>query len=208
MAELQPIIVFHGHHFVRHLGICNPICVKLLQIMSGVISRNLKQKRRLYLKPFFWGSQTRHTNTQTDGHTHTHTHDDSIRRNAMRCISPKNYSIDADIERNTTMVQFSNFSESNCEWPWLFTCIIGQGQMWIYQFKDNRRLSTYGNCNVCSINHRLRDICSRNMHNLDLDLYNGPRPIVNVPIKSQYTTFYMVTIACLLYLSPFARQIR
>ena len=26
MAELQPIIVFHGRHFVRHLGNCNPIC--------------------------------------------------------------------------------------------------------------------------------------------------------------------------------------
>ena len=52
MAELQPIIVFHGRHFVRHLGIWNLICDKLLQIMSGVIPRNLKQKRRLYLKPF------------------------------------------------------------------------------------------------------------------------------------------------------------
>ena len=30
------------------------------------------------------------THTQTDRHTHTNTHDDSIRRNAMRCISPKN----------------------------------------------------------------------------------------------------------------------
>ena len=42
MAELQPIIVFHGRHFVRHLGICNPIYVKLLQVMSDVIPRNLK----------------------------------------------------------------------------------------------------------------------------------------------------------------------
>ena len=48
MAELEPIIVFHGRHFVRHLGICNPICVKLLQIMSA----QFKKKRRLYLKPF------------------------------------------------------------------------------------------------------------------------------------------------------------
>ena len=45
MAESQSIIVFHGRHFVGHLGICNPICIKLLQIMSGVIPRNLKQKR-------------------------------------------------------------------------------------------------------------------------------------------------------------------
>ena len=40
MAELRSIIVFHGRHFVRHLGICNPICVKLLELMSGVIPRN------------------------------------------------------------------------------------------------------------------------------------------------------------------------
>ena len=82
MAELQPNIVFHGRHFVRHLGICNPICLKFLQVMSGIILNNLKEKWRLYLKPFSWGPQTRHT--------HTHRHDDGIRRNAMRCISPKN----------------------------------------------------------------------------------------------------------------------
>ena len=75
MAELRPIIVFHGRHFVRYLGICKPICVKLLQIMSGVIPHNLK-KRRLYLKPFSWRPQTRHkhTDTHTDTHTHTQTH--------------------------------------------------------------------------------------------------------------------------------------
>ena len=54
MAKLQPIIVFHDLHFVRHLEICNPICVKLLQIISGVILHNLKKKRRLRLKPFSW----------------------------------------------------------------------------------------------------------------------------------------------------------
>ena len=42
MAELQSVM-FHGRHFVRHLGICNPICVKLLQMMSGVNARNLKK---------------------------------------------------------------------------------------------------------------------------------------------------------------------
>ena len=89
MAELQPIIVFHGRHFVRYLGICNPICVKFLQVMSGVIPRNLKKRRRLYLKPFSWGPQPRHTHTHTYTHTHTHTHGDSNRLNAMRCISPK-----------------------------------------------------------------------------------------------------------------------
>ena len=73
MAELQPIIVFHGRHFVHHLGICNPICVKLLQIMSGVIVSNLKEKQRLYLKPFSWGSHT-HTHTRTHARTLARTH--------------------------------------------------------------------------------------------------------------------------------------
>ena len=73
MAELQPITVFHGHNFVFHLGICNQICVKLLQIMSGVIPRNLK-KRHLYLKPFSWQTRHTHTHTHTRAHTHTHTH--------------------------------------------------------------------------------------------------------------------------------------
>ena len=97
MAELRQIIVFHCRHFDRHIGICNPICVKLLQVMFGVIPHNLK-KRRLYLKPFSWRPQTRHTHTHTHTHTHKHihthtythidTHDDSNRRNAMNCISP------------------------------------------------------------------------------------------------------------------------
>ena len=42
-SELRPIIVFHGRHFVRLLGICNLICFKLLQIMSGVIPRTLQK---------------------------------------------------------------------------------------------------------------------------------------------------------------------
>ena len=41
MAELlQPIIVFHGRHFIHHLGICNRICVKLPQPMCAVITHN------------------------------------------------------------------------------------------------------------------------------------------------------------------------
>ena len=40
MAELQPIIMFHAHNFVRHIGICHPICVKLLQLMIGAIKQN------------------------------------------------------------------------------------------------------------------------------------------------------------------------
>ena len=33
-------LLLHSRHFVRHLGICNPICVKLIQLMSGVITNN------------------------------------------------------------------------------------------------------------------------------------------------------------------------
>ena len=40
MTELQPIIVFHSRHFVRHLGIYKRICANLLQLMSGVITHN------------------------------------------------------------------------------------------------------------------------------------------------------------------------
>ena len=87
MAEIEPNIVFHGRHFVRHIEICNPICVKLLQIMSCIIPLNLK-KRRLYFPGVHKRGIHTHTDRQTDRHTHTH--DDSIRRNAMRCSSPTN----------------------------------------------------------------------------------------------------------------------
>ena len=89
MTELQAIIVFQGRHFVHHLGICNPSCFKLLQIMSGVIPRKFK-KNDVSISNRFPGIHKRgiHTDTHTDRHTYTH--DDSIRRNAMHCISPKN----------------------------------------------------------------------------------------------------------------------
>ena len=77
MADLQPISVFHGHHFVRHLGICNPVCVKLLQIMCGVIPHNFKETGRLISNRFpevHKRGTHRHTQTHTDTHTHTQTH--------------------------------------------------------------------------------------------------------------------------------------
>ena len=125
-------IVFQGRHFVRHIWICNRICVKLLQVMSGVIPRNLKKTTSLSQTVFMVSTNATytHTHTHTPTHTHTHTqtythnrhtqthththtntnthihnthtpihtdrqthtHDDSIRRNAMRCISP-NYTL-------------------------------------------------------------------------------------------------------------------
>ena len=50
MAELQPTIMSHGRHFVHHLGICNPFCVKLLQLMCTVIMHNSVKERNLYIK--------------------------------------------------------------------------------------------------------------------------------------------------------------
>ena len=46
MAELQPIVVFHGRHFVRLLEICNRICIKLLELMSGIITHNSVKKTK------------------------------------------------------------------------------------------------------------------------------------------------------------------
>ena len=93
MAELRPIIVFHGRHFVRHLGICNPICVKLLQAMSGVIPRNLK-KNHVFTSNRFPGVHKRgthtdtHRHTHTDTHTHTQTHTHmSIAIGEMKCVA-------------------------------------------------------------------------------------------------------------------------
>ena len=75
MAELRPIIVFHGRHFVRHLEICIPISVKLLQVMSGVIPSILNRKQRLYVKPFpEVYKRSIHTQAdRQDRHTHTQT---------------------------------------------------------------------------------------------------------------------------------------
>ena len=72
MADLQQIIVFHDRHFVRHLGICSQICVKLLQVMSGVIPRNLK-KNEVSISNRFPGVHKHGIHTQEHTHTHTHT---------------------------------------------------------------------------------------------------------------------------------------
>ena len=40
MRHLTSTETNHGHNFVRYLGICYRICVKLLQVMSGVIPSN------------------------------------------------------------------------------------------------------------------------------------------------------------------------
>ena len=81
MAELRPNIVFHGRHFVHHLEICNPICVKLLTGYVRCHSEQFKIKTASLSQTVFLRSKNA---------AYTHTHDDSIRRNVMHCISPKN----------------------------------------------------------------------------------------------------------------------
>ena len=73
MTELQSIIVCHGRHFVRHLGICNPICVELLEIMPGVIPRNLRKITSLSQTVFLRSTNAAYTHTHTDRHTYRHT---------------------------------------------------------------------------------------------------------------------------------------
>ena len=92
MAELQPIIMFHGSHFVRHLGICNQICVKFLKIMFGVIPRNLKKTTSLSQTVFLASTNAAHTHTQTHTHAHTHTHIHTNRHTTiaigeMQCVA-------------------------------------------------------------------------------------------------------------------------
>ena len=74
----------HGRHFVRNVEIYNSICVKLSQIMSGGIPRNLWKNDSPSQTVFLASTNAAYTHRPTD------THDDSVRRNAMRCISPKN----------------------------------------------------------------------------------------------------------------------
>ena len=47
MTELQQIIVLCGRHFVRHFGICNPICVNLLGLMCAVIAHISVKKKEV-----------------------------------------------------------------------------------------------------------------------------------------------------------------
>ena len=66
--------------------------------MSDVIPRNFKKMTSLPQTVFLASTNAEYTQTHTQTHTHTqtntnthgHTHVDSNRRNAMRCISPKN----------------------------------------------------------------------------------------------------------------------
>ena len=88
MVELQRIKVFHARNFVRHLGICKSDLCQTLTAYVRYYSTQFKRKIRFSSQTVFLRS-TNSAYTQTHRQTDTHIHDDSIRRNAMRCISPK-----------------------------------------------------------------------------------------------------------------------
>ena len=50
-------IVLHDRHFVRHPGICNQICVKLLQLMCAVILHNSVKELSLYINKWLSNSK-------------------------------------------------------------------------------------------------------------------------------------------------------
>ena len=53
-------------------------------------SEQTKKKASVSQTVFLKSTNAAYTHTDRQTHTHPHTDDDSIRRNAMRCISPKN----------------------------------------------------------------------------------------------------------------------
>ena len=78
MVELQPIIVFHGRHFVRHIGICNPMCQTLTDYVQCYSTQF--RKNDVTISNRFSEVHKRSIHTHRHTHTHTDTHDDSIRR--------------------------------------------------------------------------------------------------------------------------------
>ena len=51
--------------------------------------------------------------------------------------------------------------------------------------------------NICPIFHHLGDKRNQNVHDHDLNLYDGPRINLNIPIESPDTTSYLMTIVLL-----------
>ena len=60
---------------------------------------------------------------------------------------------------------------------------------------ENERVECSGITNVCHIDHHIRNIHSRNVHDIDLDIQNGPKLNINIPIESPHATSYVLAIA-------------
>ena len=75
MAELQPIIVFHGRHFVPHLGICNTLIRYVRCHFEQFKKKTTSLSQTVFLRSTkaAYTQTHRHTHTQTHTHTHTHT---------------------------------------------------------------------------------------------------------------------------------------
>ena len=80
MAELRPNIVFNCPHFVRHLGICNPICVQ------GHSEQFKRKTASLSQNVFLTSTNAEYTHTHRQTHTHTQT-DTTVAIGEMQCVS-------------------------------------------------------------------------------------------------------------------------
>ena len=71
---------------------------------------------------------------------------------------------------------------------WILTFRMAQGKMYICQSKGHMRLPMCWQLQ-CLLCHRLQDIYSQNVHDLDLVLHNVQRSNVNIPIEMRHATF-------------------
>ena len=58
-----------------------------------------------------------------------------------------------------------------------------------YKYGNGKTLCEFQFVGIIKICHRLRDINSRNVHDLDIDLHNVPRSNVNMPIERPHAIF-------------------
>ena len=80
------------------------------------------------------------------------------------------------------------------KWITTLTIKIDQGRMCTCQSKPMHDLPFDGKSNNLPISHHFQDIYCGNVHDLDLDLYNGPRSNVNMLNESPCMTCHLMAI--------------
>ena len=167
----------------------------LLALRATIVeSSESIQRPSVLIRQDFWADLSAYCSQRVKGSFFTHLIID--RQVFMSCINGNKKWQHSYNRAKCNMTRFSNFLQSNCDVNLDFSPV--ELAKVIYKYAKRKIIADFlfsDGCNVCSINLLLRDdICSRNIHYLDLDLYNWPRSNVNVPIKSQYTTSNMQTI--------------
>ena len=121
-----------------------------------------------------------HTNTHTHAHahththTHTHTHDDGIRRNAMRCISPKNWQF------HSLPAVYILFSSSNCISFHIFPSTYATTN------RSERYVKGQDNNNTINNNTKMFDIENESQGNGEQDS-KWSHPTTNVKLYESHT---------------------